>query len=102
MPHGNSERLDAVFHALSDSTRRTILDELSKRNDQTLFEICVQLIDVHGMTMSRQAISKHLAVLEDAKLIRTGWQGRTKLHSSNLPKALPLLAKWLDNHGKWP
>ena len=58
--------LDAVFHALADSTRRTILEELSNRDEQSLFEICVRLVEGHGLSMKRQSISKHLAVLEDA------------------------------------
>lgn len=66
-----NKRIDAVFHALSDSTRRTILDELSKREDQTLFEICVCLVEGHGLSLTRQAISKHLTVLEAAGLVTT-------------------------------
>lgn len=73
----HNERIDAVFHALSDSTRRTILDELSKREDQKLFEICVRLIEGHGLSLTRQAISKHLKVLEAAGLVATRWNGRT-------------------------
>ena len=91
-------KLDAVFHALSDSTRRTILEELSNRDDQSLFEICVRLVEGHGLSMKRQSISKHLAVLEDAGLIHTSWQGRTKLHSTNLPSAMPLVTRWLKDH----
>lgn len=98
MPRDNSEQLDAVFHALSDGKRRLILDELGKRDEQTLYELCVRLIDTHGLSITRQAISKHLKVLEEAELIQTNWRGRTKLHSSNLPKALRPLSKWLKEH----
>lgn len=83
----HKERIDAVFHALSDSTRRTILDELSKREDQTLFEICVRMIEGHGLSLTRQAISKHLVVLEAAGLVTTRWNGRTKQHTGNLDAA---------------
>lgn len=83
----HNDRVDAVFHALSDSTRRTILDELSKREDQTLFEICVRLVEGHGLSLTRQAISKHLTVLEAAGLVTTRWKGRTKQHASNLEAA---------------
>jgi catechol 2,3-dioxygenase-like lactoylglutathione lyase family enzyme len=66
----NDDRdLDAMFRALADSTRRVILDELAKRDDQPLFEICVRLVEGHGMNLTRQAISKHLAVLENADLV---------------------------------
>ena len=98
MTRKDAEELDAIFHALADSTRRTILEELSKRDDQSLYEICVRLVEGHGLTMKRKSISKHLAVLEDADLIHTSWQGRTKLHSTNLPSAMPLITEWLKNH----
>jgi DNA-binding transcriptional ArsR family regulator len=58
-----------VFKALADPTRRKILDELSERNGQTLFEICSRLATKHGLGSSRQAISQHLEVLEAAGLI---------------------------------
>lgn len=93
-----SAGLDAVFHALADSTRRTILEELAKRDEQSLFEICVRLVEGHGLSMKRQSISKHLAVLEDAGLVDTKWQGRTKLHSTKLSSALPHIARWLKKH----
>src|SRR2546423_11020788 len=53
-----------VFKALSDPTRRTILDELTDRSGQTLFEICARLATKYGLGSSRQAISQHLDVLE--------------------------------------
>ena len=98
MPSDKQEKLDAAFAALSDSTRRTILQELAVRNDQTLFEICVRLIDGHGLSLSRQAISRHLNALEDADLIKTRWSGRTKIHSGNLSAIKGSLAAWLDKH----
>jgi DNA-binding transcriptional ArsR family regulator len=92
MAASGDSQLDAVFHALADLTRRQILDELAKRDDQPLFEICVRLVEGHGISLTRQAISKHLAVLA------TRWEGRTKLHSSNLSSHLPRVAKWLNQH----
>ncbi|MCU1553006.1 MAG: hypothetical protein JWM13_492 [Arthrobacter sp.] len=68
----------ALFRALADSTRRLILDELTDRNRQTLFELCARLAGRHGITSSRQAISQHLDVLTDAGLVRTERSGRYK------------------------
>ena len=68
------------YRALADPTRRTILDELCKREGQTLFELCGRLVMAHGISSSRQAISQHLAVLEDVGLVVTERRGRTKLH----------------------
>ena len=75
-----------VFKALSDPTRRAILDELRARDGQTLFELCVRLITNHGSTSTRQAISQHLDVLEDAGLVRTRREGRYRfLHLDTEP-----------------
>jgi DNA-binding transcriptional ArsR family regulator len=71
---------DLLFKALSDATRRTILDELTDRDGQTLFEICNRLISNHGLGSSRQAISQHLEVLEAAGLVHAHRQGRYKFH----------------------
>ncbi len=90
--------LDSVFHALADPTRRAILDELAKRDGQPLFEICVRLVEGRGMSLTRQAVSKHLAVLEDADLVDVRWEGRTKLHSGKLAAHLPRLIEWLNKH----
>ena len=69
-----------VFKALADPTRRALLDELQERNGQTLFELCARLIAKHGSSSSRQAVSQHLAVLEQAGLVHTRRQGRYKFH----------------------
>ena len=95
----NDDRdLDAVFHALADPTRRVILDELAKRDDQPLFEICVRLVEGFSMNLTRQAVSKHLKVLEEADLVDVRWEGRTKLHSGKLSAHLPRLIEWLNKH----
>ena len=87
---------DEIFKALAEPTRRTILDELAERDDQTLFEICSRLVTRHGLTSTRQAISQHLDVLEAAGLIRTRREGRYKFHSIE-PEPLQHLAdRWLD------
>jgi DNA-binding transcriptional ArsR family regulator len=69
-----------VFHALDDETRRLILDELATRDGQTLFELCGLLLARHGLSSTRQAISQHLAVLEDAGLVSSVRRGRSKFH----------------------
>ena len=72
-----------MFKALADPTRRAILDELSDRNGQTLFEICARLAMKHGLSSSRQAISQHLDVLEEAGLLSTRREGRYKFHHAD-------------------
>jgi DNA-binding transcriptional ArsR family regulator len=94
-----------VFRALADPTRRTILDELTERNGQTLFEICARLLTNHGLGSSRQAISQHLDVLEAAGLVETRREGRYKFHYINTAPLEPIVARWLrgaDKHGGRP
>ena len=69
-----------LFKALADPTRRAILDELTDRDGQTLFEICARLTMNHHLDASRQGISQHLDVLESAGLLRTNRSGRYKFH----------------------
>ena len=83
-----------VFKALADPTRRTILDELRLRDDQTLFEICSRLATKHGLGSTRQAISQHLAVLEAAGLVRARRDGRYKLHSINTEPLTHMAERW--------
>lgn len=84
-----------VFKALADPTRRTILDELTERNGQTLFEICARLASKHGLASSRQAISQHLEVLEEAGLVRTRREGRYKFHDLDTTPLEPIVSRWL-------
>ncbi|HEX2143048.1 MAG TPA: metalloregulator ArsR/SmtB family transcription factor [Glycomyces sp.] len=86
-----------VFKALADPTRRTILDELTARNGQTLFEICGRLATNHGLGSSRQAISQHLDVLESADLVETRREGRYKFHYINTAPLEPIVERWLAN-----
>ncbi|WP_222271138.1 ArsR/SmtB family transcription factor [Modestobacter marinus] len=75
-----------VFKALADPTRRTILDELQERDGQTLFELCSRLVMRHGVGSTRQAVSQHLDVLEDAGLVSRRREGRyTFLHLDTAP-----------------
>jgi DNA-binding transcriptional ArsR family regulator len=81
-----------VYRALDDETRRLILDELATRDGQSLFEICTALTMHHRVGSTRQAISQHLSVLEDAGLVATERRGRTKLHYFN-PEPLEAIAR---------
>jgi DNA-binding transcriptional ArsR family regulator len=87
--------VDDIFKAIADPTRRTILDELTERSDQTLFEICARLATKHGLGSTRQAISQHLAVLEAAGLVRTRRDGRYKLHSIDPGPLEQIVDRWL-------
>ncbi|HYQ67268.1 helix-turn-helix domain-containing protein [Actinophytocola sp.] len=84
-----------VFKALADPTRRVILDELTDRDGQTLFEICARLATKHGLGSSRQAISQHLDVLEDAGLVEIRREGRYKFHHINTAPLEPIVERWL-------
>jgi DNA-binding transcriptional ArsR family regulator len=87
-------RVADVFKALADPTRRLVLDELCERDGLTLFEIVARLAVKHGVTSTRQAISQHLAVLEDAGLVRTGRVGRTKTHRIDTAPLDELRDRW--------
>ena len=83
-----------IYRALADGTRRTILDELADRDGQTLFEICTRLTMKHGIGASRQAISQHLTVLEEAGLVRTRRSGRYKFHSIDTSPLREIDERW--------
>lgn len=83
-----------VFKALADRTRRAILDELTDRDGQTLFELCARLATKHGMGVSRQAISQHVDVLEAAGLVRTRRDGRYKFHHVDTAPLREITARW--------
>ena len=85
-----------VFKALADPTRRTILDELTERDGQTLFELCARLATKHQLASSRQAISQHLAVLEEAGLVATRKEGRYKFHDLRTGPLEHMADRWLS------
>ena len=87
-------RVGDVFKALADPTRRALLDELQERNGQTLFELCTRLITRHGLGSSRQAVSQHLEVLEDAGLVRTRREGRYKFHDLDTSPLQTITDRW--------
>ena len=89
--------MDKVFGALADPTRRQILDELADRNGQSLYELCARLIMLRKVSMTRQAISKHLEILENALLVRIEWKGRQKLHYLNPEPIDELCGSWLKS-----
>jgi DNA-binding transcriptional ArsR family regulator len=94
------EPVSDVYRALADPTRRAILDELSERDGQTLFEICSRLAVKHGLSSSRQAISQHLDVLESAGLVRTRRQGRYKFHHLDTGPLETIVERWRPNRGR--
>ena len=87
-----------VFKALADPTRRVLLDELLDRDGQTLFELCARLATRHGLGSTRQAVSQHLDVLEDAGLVRTRRQGRYKFHHLDTAPLNVIVDRWLTSH----
>jgi DNA-binding transcriptional ArsR family regulator len=86
-----------VFDALSAPARRAILDVLAERDDQTLFELCGRLASEHDVELTRQAISQHLAVLEEAGLVRARRDGRYKFHSIDTRPLRGALSRWVDD-----
>jgi DNA-binding transcriptional ArsR family regulator len=94
--------LDRLFHALADSTRRRLIDELAERDGQTLFELHVRMLQWHGVSLTRQALSRHLAVLEEVGLLRCEWQWRSKFHFLELEPLRSASAVWLGAYLKKP
>jgi DNA-binding transcriptional ArsR family regulator len=84
--------LDKVFKALSDPGRRLLLDRLHADNGQTLGQLCEHL------DMTRQAVTKHLKLLEEANLVVTIWQGREKLHYLNPVPIHEIAERWIGKY----
>lgn len=87
---------DTIFKALGDSTRRLILDELSERNEMTLYELTARLIMKHELSISRQAITKHLNTLEDAGLVLSKRKGKYRVVIFNNEPLKDLLKGWIE------
>ena len=81
--------MDQVFKAMADASRRELLDRLRANNGQTLNELCARL------DMTRQAVSKHLGILEEANLVVTVKQGREKLHYLNPVPIYDIAERWI-------
>jgi DNA-binding transcriptional ArsR family regulator len=84
--------VNAVFKALADESRRALLDNLRVENGQTLGRLC------EGLDMSRQAVSKHLAILEEANLVATIKRGREKLHYLNPVPIFDIADRWIGKY----
>jgi DNA-binding transcriptional ArsR family regulator len=89
--------MDDVFKALADASRRELLDRLFARNGQTLNELCARLAQA-GTSMTRQAVSKHLAILEGANLVATVRRGREKLHYLNPVPIHEIAERWIGKY----
>ena len=81
--------MDEVFKALADGSRRSLLDRLHARNGQTLVDLC------DGLAMTRQAVTKHLGILEAANLVTTLKHGREKLHYLNPVPIHEIGERWI-------
>ncbi|KGM41855.1 ArsR family transcriptional regulator [Aquabacterium sp. NJ1] len=81
--------IDKVFKALADPTRRQLLDLLHADNGQTLTALC------EHMAMTRQAVTQHLQLLEQAQLVAVVWQGREKLHYLNPVPLHEIYERWI-------
>jgi DNA-binding transcriptional ArsR family regulator/uncharacterized protein YndB with AHSA1/START domain len=86
--------MDDVFKALADPSRRLLLDSLNAHNGQSLRDLCA------GLSMARQSVSKHLAVLEEANLITTVWRGREKLHYLNAEPINAIADRWIHQYDR--
>ena len=80
---------DAVFRALADASRRQLLDRLHRKSGQTLGDLCA------GLDMTRQAVAKHLTILEEANLVSWKRQGREKLHFINPVPINEIAERWI-------
>ena len=88
--------MDRVFKALADKSRRRLLDRLRAENGQSLGELC------EGLAMSRQAVTKHLKILEAANLVATRKEGRLKLHFINPVPINDIAERWIGKFERAP
>ncbi|MGM7700428.1 ArsR/SmtB family transcription factor [Pseudalkalibacillus sp. Hm43] len=84
--------MDNVFKALADASRRKLMDSLYIKNGQTLSELCKHL------EMSRQAVTKHLKLLEEANLVTVVWKGRSKQHYLNTAPISEIYDRWIGKY----
>ena len=86
--------MEMIFRALADESRRQLLDRLFERDGLTLGQLC------DGVSMSRQAVSKHLRILEDAGLVAIDWQGREKRHYLNPVPISEIAHRWIGKFAR--
>ncbi len=91
-----SSAMADLFEALAAPARRAILDVLYERDGQTLFEICARLTMHHSLTLTRQAISQHLEMLETVGLVSTKREGRYKFHYLDTSPLNVINSRWLN------
>ena len=84
--------MDKIFRALASKHRRSVLDALYERAGQSLSELC------EHRQMTRQAVSRHLAVLEEAGLVVARWEGREKLHYLNPAPLHEIYERWIGKY----
>jgi len=92
----NMDKVDKVFKALADPSRRRLLDRLHAKNGQSLNELC------DGLEMTRQAVTQHLSLLEQANLVAVQRQGREKLHFLNPVPVYEIYARWIRKFEQQP
>ena len=85
-----------LYEALATPARRAILAGLRERDDQTLFEICARLAMNHDLALTRQAVSQHLAMLEEVGLVKTRREGRYKYHQLDTTPLNAIVERWLS------
>ena len=95
----SEDSLSRLYRAIGDTTRRRIIDELSERGSQSLFELYTRVQSRHGINQTRQAFTRHLIVLEEVGIVEVEWRGNTKLHSVNTQPLARLSDGWLSNFG---
>ena len=86
---------DLVFRALADPIRRLILDEFSERKEQTLYELTARLIMRHKVAISRQALAKHIDLLEQAGLVSSEKRGKYRMLVFNDEPLRAVMDRWL-------
>jgi DNA-binding transcriptional ArsR family regulator len=94
----DDDQIDRIFKALGDPIRRRIMDRLRTCPRLSLFEICALSAVEDGVTISRQAMTQHLDMLEKAGLVRVEWLGRTKIRSLDSGPLHEAVDLWLRNH----
>jgi len=93
--------MNDLYEALAAPARRALLDELTEKNGQTLFELCSRLTMKHGFGLSRQAISQHLEVLESVGLVTSKREGRCKFHYIDTRPLQTIVDRWpIINQGE--